>query len=335
MTILHEPAAEAREVFIESIGIAFGEQEMRIDALSMEGRTGTLLSELLMDGFICYRKTELPALELAAASFEDLKSKTTISFSDVDAIIFACENIEEISTGLRDIYAQYRAWPRDVVEWLSAQGLARAYPYGLWLTGCGNLSAGLAMAKTLIAARSHHTVLICMVDINRAAKTPPGLLTGSAILSDAASCCIVTDRPGAGPRYRIDEIDLNADLKLAAIDPILQQMQYLLAFERGFRQARESAEARFGQPVSSFDHILAPNLRSKSLLVSAKLMRIGAEHLRKARYAAVGHAYGTDHLTGLLDLHSDVLARNGDSVLLFNPGVFCWNFSALRLFHGT
>lgn len=289
-----------------------------------------IITELLNDGFVHFHEASSgQALELASRALQEMFATSRIDRSAVDAVLFVCENLDDVSLAGDEMHhPAYSAWPRRVASWLASQELDRAYLLGNWMSGCGNLLSSFAVARGLLAQSSMSNVVVSIVD-TAAALEPAQRFTGSTVLSDAASCCLVTNRPQPGWAYLLEDIVLHADAQLLGVDRREEKARHLIGFQRGLSTAKRRAEEQFGKACSDFDIVLVPNLKSGSLSVAAEILGVPAYKLSRVETES-GHAFGTDHIAALSRYLGSGELQAESHVLLFNPGVFCWNFASLR-----
>ena len=302
------------------------------DLYEHDAASAALAADLLQEGFRSYVKTARPALELASICVAQLETQRGHPVRDVDAVIVACEDFDDLTNEVDQSRPSYRTWLNEIVAWMAANGLGNAYPYGNWLAGCGNMTSALSLARSLIIGGVHRRVLVTVMSVFRRGMTRGVHRTGSSVLSDAVACCLVSAEPDSGACYRIDGIHVTADAKLSTINRATDEIRYLFTFERGVRRAQQGAEVAFTKSLNAFDHVLVPNLSNRVLSASLDILRIPYQYPRRGLYPEIAHTGAPDHFFALLELQGSGDVKHGQAILLFNPGLFCWDFVALTSF---
>lgn len=313
-------------IHLSAIGTALGELSLPIEDLRKEPSGQDFVPLFLTDGFISYRKTHRGAVDLVTTSVKRTLEVGGVAPASIDAVLLCAENFEEFVDsdalpGTVALQARLR-----IAAALSEMGLSVSYLMGLWSAGCANFVAAMALAKGLVAQNCAKNVLVITVDCDRQLSARI-MNNGGAVYSDGASSCIVSRSVHGEEGFRIDGIALSADISVAAIDPRKNPFGYLVSLNRAIGKVKRGIEPQLGRGLDSYDRILTPNLRRRSLAILAESFRLPLARFDMPLKSRVAHVNAADHL---LALEMDLLEPpSKDGVLLFNPGPFAWNFMGL------
>lgn len=313
-------------IHLSAIGTALGELSLPIEDLRKEPSGQDFVPLFLTDGFVSYRKTHRGAVELVTTSVKRTLEAGGIAPASIDAVLLCAENFEEFvepdaAPGSVALQARLR-----IAAALAGMGLSVSYLMGLWSAGCANFVAAMALAKGLVAQNCAKNVLVITVDCDRQLSARI-MNNGGAVYSDGAASCIVSRAVHGEEGYRIDGIALTADVSLAAIDPRKNPFGYLVSLNRAISRVKQGIAQQLGRGLDSYERILTPNLRRRSLAILAESFRLPLTRFDMPLKSRVAHVNAADHL---LALELDLLEPpTKDGVLLFNPGPFAWNFMGL------
>lgn len=320
-------SAANETIHLSAIGTALGELSLPIEDLRQEPGGADYVPLFLQDGFRCYRKTQRPARELVGASVRRTLAAGAVDPAAIDAVVLCAENFEEFS-GVDAPPGTVAFGARiGIAAVLAELGISASYLTGVWSAGCANFVAGVAAAKGLVAQGIADNVLVVTVDCDR--HLPARIMNnGGAVYSDGASSCVISRALHGEAGYRIDGIALSAEIGLAAIDPRRNPFGYLISVNRGIGKVRRGIGPRLGREIASYRRILSPNLRRRSLAILAESFELPIAHFEMPLKDRVAHVNAADHLLALEHDMADP-APADDSLLLFNPGPYAWNFMGL------
>ena len=126
----------------------------------------------------------------------------------IDAVILASESFGAFSSSDPPTA---RAARQAILSALAALGRHSSYVYGNWLTGCGNLSASIELARCPVTTEPQRRVAVVMVDVF--ADEERVMQNGAAIDSDAAAACVVSNQATSAPHFKLVSVALTANLQ--------------------------------------------------------------------------------------------------------------------------
>ncbi|KQY26171.1 hypothetical protein ASD38_20740 [Caulobacter sp. Root487D2Y] len=314
--------------YLHGIGLATGPAIPLAQAAGADEDPKTVLV-LAQEGFSEVAIDEEGLVALARRAMSETLERAAVDPLDVDAVVLATESFWDV--GAPKVEERQRLEHlrlRDaLLETFAGLGLARACPYGAWLSACGNLGVSLGLSHAMVAAGQHQRILVVTVDRQRP-DLPRFMRGGAAVLGDAAASCLVGTEPRSG--FRIEAVRSVGAPGVAQLDPRKDFSRLVLETHKSVRRLDRDFTAVIGAPLREAQHVLAGHFHVDALKVIADTLKLPAERLRREGRAAYGHLDASDNLVTLRALDDQGQIAEGDLVVLLNTGVWTWSAVALR-----
>jgi 3-oxoacyl-[acyl-carrier-protein] synthase III len=155
---------------------------------------------------------------------------------------------------------------------------------------CLNMLAGLDVARALVAAGRHRSVLLITTD-----AVGPGAdrMSQFALFSDGAASCLVTAEPGVGERYQL----LGCD---SAQDTATLEWSNEISSDLA-RQVNDRLLTAFEVKLGEIAALLHNNLFKPVVVVKERQAGFSAEQLFLENIPRFGHCFAADPLINLVD----------------------------------
>jgi len=143
------------------------------------------LQEILVDngnGFKNYLFYENTALEFTESILKKFIHEQEIDPLEIDLIIFASDSFTNIPNRMVKIGGL-----------LNELNFSNAYPLLMGMSECSNLQMALSMANAYASQRIYNKILVVALDLVSSVSPLSRIVQpGIAVMSDAASCCLVS-----------------------------------------------------------------------------------------------------------------------------------------------
>ncbi len=304
---------DARRVYLTGITSELGAPFSLRDlpAVRADPRAG---ADFEAAGFASFRKAAESPSVLACAAMARTLAATGVDPQSIDYVFYCCE----FNHG-----APYYQTMHEVCVKL---GLVRAFPIGVYMTGCGNSSSGLQLAASLIRTGQARRALLVAADCfedDRRLQQP-----AVALLSDGAACCLLTaDRAAAG--YEVEHTDLHVRHGMGSMNPSDDFLRYNMESYRGRLDAADALYGRIGEDAA-IRALIAANYGASTLRNLAADFRVAEDLLFKGTVADMGHVGSVDTLVNLAACAAASPPAAGDRYVVVSSGPASWGVSTLR-----
>lgn len=302
------------EVYLTGIRNAFGEPRELSD-IGQLGADPKKLSAFEKVGFRTYLRTGESPAQLSSKAMEAVLAAASVPAGDIQYVLYCCE------------FNHGPVYYREIHRACDRLGLRNAYPIGVYLTGCGNFAAGIKLGSGLIASGQAENIMLvavqCVENDSMRLQQP-----AVAVLSDAASACILTRNPD-GPCFQVGHTELHARHGMGGLDPERDFLRYNMENYKGRIEARERFTRGAGIAPDGFSAIITANYGEPTLLGFASELKVGIEKLYRKNVARYGHAGAADNLINLSDYLDAPGWEAGREILMMTTGPYSWGLTAL------
>jgi 3-oxoacyl-[acyl-carrier-protein] synthase III len=306
------------DVYLTALAYELGEQEHVLDDLAavLPGVRASLQEA----GLRHYRTTGRTPLELAGCAL--------------------ARTLDAAGEGLRGeirhvLYATNTAWSVEfsnaaaLGDMLTAMGLVRAYPIGLFLSYCANLQASIDVAAALVRSGEADHVLVVCTD-----KTDPAsdrlVQPRISVHSDAAASFLLTRDPAPGS-YRLRRTVMRIDPALGAIHPDDRFVEYLNAVSEGVVKVVNDTLTAIGLTPADVAKVFPNNYNQWVSRIVGDLAGFRPEQLYLDNIPRFAHALAADGLINLADWSASAKAVPGDQLLLLGAGPTQWGCTVVEV----
>jgi 3-oxoacyl-[acyl-carrier-protein] synthase-3 len=296
-------------VYLDAIAYSVGAAEA-ISTLEPMRTDAALLELLYANGLRDYRRAAADPPALAAAALAGTLRRSGLHPRQIDAVVWSSTSFQE------------RPWyTTDVSATLGELGLATATPYGVTLSECGNLAAGLRIAAGLIATGCRHvlfTTADCCPSPHQRLVQP-----SVAVLSDGAASCLLTTEPRGFELMSLTQCtNHRARPAPGSVDAVRLMRHNAEGVRRASRGALESA----GMTSDAVAQMIPNNLSRTVLELFAAQAGIPLERVFTGNVLGNSHVFAAD---GLINLASSS-AGAGEARLLVTNGTCNWGAAVVR-----
>jgi 3-oxoacyl-[acyl-carrier-protein] synthase-3 len=270
-----------------------------------------LANRLNDNGFDRCSVADDPPSALAARAVAKLLDGTGVTPSAIDAVVYAtCSYTSEPDPA---------GSVREHV--LRPAGLDHAALYGVWLAESGNLASVVRLARGLIRAKRHVTILCVVADKvpNRPGeyRAVPNAVT---INGDGAAACLLSAQCTGD--YLVEGVgQFGAPVMTTFVKG--EGLRKHLQIMTGIRGCCNRLYAATGQPGDAYRWLITNNYARRTLDEFAGMAQIPPDRLYLGNLARHGHVFTADGLINLTDL-TRAGVDDGDRVLLLSTGPFTW-----------
>ena len=301
------------DVYVSHFAYELGDDRFDVDQAVASGRTLTAAQALRDAGFsqhhVCRPGTT--AYDLAKRAVGQIKP----NLGDVGAIIYSTCLVCNGNIGSDARFHE----TRDVkhlmdfpVSHLQADfHLARAQAIGLNQQACTSMIGALRLAKALLKDDPSVGRILCVT----ADRFPEKAIYEQAynLISDGASCCIVSGEP-AGYKILSCHAITNGALAQASDDETVGGY-----FNYTHRLLTE-AIAKAGLTIDQIDWVVPQNTNIKAWKILARLLKIDIDRVFFKSIDQVGHIISSDNVVNLVELEKKANVKPGQKLLLFMAG---------------
>ncbi|MBF9128543.1 hypothetical protein I0C86_06000 [Plantactinospora sp. S1510] len=264
------------------------------------------LDNLCEQGIRHHLVDERPVAELAVAAARPVVEG--LSGSPVDMLVYCTDTptTEPVARQMRQVQSEL--------------GLVDTPAVLISSGGCGNLGAGLKVARALMATEGLGTVLFITAD--RVADTTGRFLThGTTVLSDSAAACVLTAEPVAeGFRILGMSTEVKADLGVTS-----SQLALGRAIMQKIGRALNRVSAESGVPPAECRYFLTGNFGRTSRAFLTTAARCTPEQAYAPWVADLGHCFSADLLISLSTLMERGDLDPADRLLLLSSTPQSWS----------
>jgi 3-oxoacyl-[acyl-carrier-protein] synthase III len=289
------------------------------------------VSALAKDGFEYFVVSEASTAELAEQAMAAALNESGTAAADIGAVVFSTESFWDTDNPkLAGHFEPHVRLRHALLQSMTDLGLARAFPYGNWLSACANLGSTLGVARALVESGQHQRALVVFAD--KASPSDTRLMgSAAAVLSDLAVGCVIgPERRG----FELKTIVSCAAPEVAGFDLSANSGNELMKFMRTMVLAVKRLGAEFeqavGQSLSQFGTIIGGHFHPFTLRVLCDVLRIRGESLLRSGRAQYAHAFASDNLVTLAVLEAGGQLQSGQQIVLLNSGVWSWNLILLE-----
>ena len=227
------------------------------------------------------------------------------------------------------IYASISLWKKQFyteqeINWLLFElSLQNAYPIGLFLPGCANLSAALHVAANLVRGEGHKRVLVVTTD-----KVMPGLSENRimgpdiSVLNDAAGSCLVS--PEGTGEFDLLAIAQHSAPQMWDLDRQSNLPAFLVGTIHGAKHVTNRVLTAAGIPASKVKCLITNNYNLPVMKTLARICGFNEDQTYLHNVSRFAHGYAADTLINLYDHIKEVPAVRGDSYFLLGTGHKNW-----------
>jgi 3-oxoacyl-[acyl-carrier-protein] synthase-3 len=281
------------------------------------------------DGFRHCLRDERDIIEMAAEAMRATLRNVGVEPRQVDAVIFSTESFWDAD--VRQV--AHRAMPdhtriRDgFIAATAEMGLHRAYPYGCWMSACGNLGPVLALGHDLIMSGRHETALVVIVD-RQLEGGSRFLNSGNAVVSDLAASCLLGTKGGG---VHVLGVTGWAATNLMQYQGGGDYLRLSLETKRALREFARHLERTAPFALPAADMVLFDHFHRSLIELFCDAMRLDYERIGNNVDKSAGHAHAIDLLVQLEDLRAAGRLAPGAKIVLFNIGVCTWTVIHLEI----
>lgn len=314
--------------YLHSIGVAVGPAIPLAEAAGAD-EDAAVVEVLSAEGFRDIPIADSDVCDLARRAMIDTLTRGSIDGADVDAVIVATESFWEEGHGqaLTQQRLEHLRLRDSLLQAITDAGLIRAYPYGAWMSACGNLGTALGLARALVVAGQHQRIMVVAAE-RQLPELPRFMRSGAAALGDGAASCLVQAAPAPG--FFVEAAVSVAAPNLVFVDPRKEFSRIVLETHRAIRRLDRDFAAKAGAPIAKADHIVAGHFHVDALKIIADTLQLAPSRLRRDGRASYAHMDAADNLLTLRQIDDADALTAGERIVLLNTGVWSWSAIALR-----
>ena len=312
-----------REVYVDHLSYALGDEERTLEAAAAAGRLVSGAAALEEAGFrrhwCC--KPDATAYDLARRAVEPIRG----ALEGVGAIIYATCLPLNGNVGAPERFRETRD-VKHLMDFPASRlqaefGLDGAFVMGLNQQACTSMLGSMRLARMALATEPEiGKVLIVSAD-----RFPAGATYEQAynLISDGAAACVASLEPG-GYRILAAHQVTNGALSAASDDETVGTY-----FSYAHRVIRETL-AKAGLRMDQVDWVIPQNTSKKAWQILARLLKFDFERCWFGSLEDVGHVISQDNMINLRHLERAGKIAPGQKLLLFMAG-FGLNWQAVVL----
>lgn len=272
------------------------------------------------NGFKNYLFYEESIFEFAESLLKKYFKQNSIDPLEIDLVIFASDSFADIPGKMKKLGAL-----------LNENNLLNAYPLSIGLSECSNLHMAISVANAFVNQEVYKNVLVLTLDLTSVISPITRIvMPGIAIMSDAASCCLVSKNPDS-EKWKI----LSTTQKT---HPLLLQGKLLRKEELSLRM--KSHLELFDELLQTHDNfskndiakIISSNFLPSVLSVLLTSCGFKKEQLFFEGIPKYGHCLGSDCLINLADYIKSDRLKDRDKVVLYGEGPSQWGAIMLEYY---
>jgi len=277
------------------------------------------LRALGLQTFSACSRAEL--FDLAAAAAGDVLRACALDATDVDAIVYPSTcyftgNAENDPNGAGALLGHV----------VVALDMEHALPYGVSFARCVNTVHAIELCRGLIAAGRHRNILVLAADAMQG-DFPRIVDPGVSVVSDVASCVLVSAEPRSGVAYRVDAIRDHVDWSLANLSAQANFPDFLKKTVGGMATlARKLLQAGQGS-VTDHAQLITNTVNRSVLRIFSQATGFAPADIFSANIGKLGHCDGSDLIVNLADYSAP--CQVCESVLAIANGPYLWGGMAL------
>jgi 3-oxoacyl-[acyl-carrier-protein] synthase III len=314
--------------FLRNISFVLGESRP-IEAIPALASDPKRLEAFRNMGFASFMCSQERASTMAVQAVRACLAEHELDPRSIDVIIY-CSN----TLGEADYF-------QEMHRSFDELGLSAAYPLGVHFSFCGNFTSGIRIASYMIKAGDAAAVLVVCADAMKGADQPMRLLEPTvAVVSDGASCCLVSNSAGAGPAFRIlgTSQAVNHGISNLALEDIYSIervrspdfMWYSLARKRVGVQSAAAFMQRFAFRVEDFSALVTANYGDRTVIGLAAEAGVSQQIAYRANTAKYGHVTASDYLINLKTMGTSETSPTKGKVLVLSTGPYTWGYTGLE-----
>jgi 3-oxoacyl-[acyl-carrier-protein] synthase III len=284
---------------------------------------------LRSDGFERVATDDRNIVEMAVEAMRATLADTAIDPGRVTALIFVTESFWDFNVPS----VAHRTMPdhmriRDgLIAGAVGLGLKRAYPYGCWMSACGNLGPSLALAHDFSVAGRHEATMVVLAD-----RLPPNcsrfIENSSSVFGDIAASFLVGAIAGD---LQILGVTTHAANNLVNYQGKGDYLRLSLDTKKAIRELARQLERNGSFPIATADVVLFDHFHQNLLELFCDAIGVDLSVVYRGAHAAVGHVFSADMLVALEHLRALRSLGAGTRIALFNIGVCTWTVAYLEI----
>lgn len=272
------------------------------------------------NGFKNYLFYEESVFEFAESLLKKYLKQNNIDPLQIDLVIFASDSFSDLPGKMKKLGAL-----------LNENNLINAYPLSIGFSECSNLHMAISIANAFVNQEIYSNILIVSLDLASIISPISRIvMPGIAVMSDAASCCLVSKNSDF-EKWKI----LCTSQKT---HPLLLQRKLLRKDELALRM--KSHLELFDELFKTYNKVtkndIAKVLSSNFLpsVLSVLLTSCGFENnqLFFDGIAKYGHCLGSDCLINLKDYSNSGMLKDREKVILYGEGPSQWGAIMLEYY---
>lgn len=290
-----------KDIYISDITYSLG-SKYSINSIEGHDDKKALLTSIGIQNFC---KSDKTAQELALDAANQTLSKSRITKSSISAVFYT-STFQSIND-TKDAYL-------NIDSIISEHGLKNAYPYGLFLSNCSNLSMALKMAHDHIQSGTGTSVLVILADkLDDDSKR--FMDSSESILSDGALAFIVSEEVG---EFKLNDIQLRYDsqgsLKSDNVLTYLEEnMKQIKGLWDSLTTPHEEIKMNF---IGNYNLLIVRNILNTLKVPVAKVNMQTREE--------IGHPFGIDTFINLVKYGEEAGFNSADKFRFITSGYFKW-----------
>ena len=284
-----------------------------IDQLDVLRGDRNVLQSLLSKGLRQYAESDGTPVSMAAHAARRTLACTGTPPAGIEAVVYASISLWE-----------KRFYTEQEINWLLFDlGLDHAYPIGIFLPGCANLSAALRVAANLVRGEGYERVLVVTTD-----KVMPGPSAGRlmgpdvSILSDAAGSCLVS--PAGTGEFDLVEMAQHSAPRMWDLNRGSHLPAFLMGTIHGAKHVTNRVLTAADVPSGKVKCFLTNNYNVPVMKTLARLCGFREDQIYLNNVSRFAHGYAADTLINLRDHMEQVPGVRGDLYFLLGTGHKNW-----------
>ncbi len=305
-----------KEVYLSGTSYVLGEIESITEILELQEEPMSMENFLGL-GLESYAITKEEPYQMAVQAAKETISKTEKSQDRIDVVIYATETFGDVKHTREDIR-----------KFCTELGLNRAYPYGLFLSECANIQAGIKMAAGMIISGNATNILLVTTDKVIDGETrilPPSL----GILSDSAAACIISsEKPKKG--FQILNTFSWTDPELYFVDPTKNFKDFFQRTVAGVKSVGVTILENEGLHPTDIKGVIVNNYNTSIMYTLVTQIGFTLEKTCLNNLSRFAHAFAADNLINLETLCEDTQSETGDMFLVTASGPTTWGATLVK-----
>lgn len=269
-----------------------------------------------LGGLERFSESPLSPAELARQAAKRTLEISGVAGSAVDALVYATNTF----------YKESFYTTPDVQQMMNALGMERAYPIGVFMSGCNNFAVALRTARGLLAEGLTNVLVACTDKIepeHGSRVLEPNL----SVISDGAATFMVGSHGGD---YDVVNLAFHSSPGLADVDPKEDMATWVMGNIEGIRQAAARALEPLEADPKRVARFFCNNYSRAVASMLANQAGFTDEQCYFDNVPRFAHAYAADTLINLVDCEQTRPMSCGELAVLLGSSPTNWGAAVLR-----